>query len=187
MEGDIRIPVRWERNVIADAVKNRAGHTSLYFRDGKTAEFVKENFDLEKLNSKAVAALEGPAYPDHIDVDECMKPAVPDVSPGTYETVGKITSVIETENGLSVHGYMNNRLSEMLQAEKDDPVNPSHYKSHPSGVECIEVARHMTFNCGNVVKYLWRAGLKEGQPDIQDLKKALWYLQDEIAMREESA
>jgi hypothetical protein len=38
----------------------------------------------------------------------------------------------------------------------------------------------MGFNLGNVVKYLWRAGLKDQAPTLQDLKKAAWYLNDEI-------
>lgn len=62
-----------------------------------------------------------------------------------------------------------------------DPVNhPSHYTSHPSGVEAIEITRHMGFNLGNAMKYLWRNGLKDGQPAVQDLEKAVWYIQDEI-------
>lgn len=60
---------------------------------------------------------------------------------------------------------------------------PTHYNAHPSGVECIEVTRHMSFNLGNVVKYLWRAGLKENESEIKDLEKALDYLHDEIAKR----
>ena len=65
-----------------------------------------------------------------------------------------------------------------------DPVNhPSHYTKHPSGVECIDITRHMNFNLGNVIKYLWRSGMKEGVPDIQDLEKAAWYLNDEINKR----
>jgi Protein of unknwon function (DUF3310) len=59
-----------------------------------------------------------------------------------------------------------------------DPVNhPSHYTSHPSGVECITITRHMGFNLGNAIKYIWRADQKNG---IEDLKKARWYLDDEI-------
>ncbi|WP_080975512.1 exonuclease domain-containing protein [Moraxella canis] len=58
--------------------------------------------------------------------------------------------------------------------------HPKHYTSHPSGIECIEITRHMGFNLGNAVKYLWRNGLKDGQPAIQDLEKAIWYIQDEI-------
>ena len=71
--------------------------------------------------------------------------------------------------------------------QKSDSVNhPSHYNSHPSGIECIEIARHHNFNIGNSIKYLWRAGLKseEGMEDtdkqIEDLNKAIWYIQDEI-------
>jgi len=64
-----------------------------------------------------------------------------------------------------------------------DPVNnPKHYTSHPSGIECIEITRHMNFNLGNAMKYVWRAGLKGGK--IQDLNKAIWYLQDEVAKLE---
>ena len=61
-----------------------------------------------------------------------------------------------------------------------DNINPSHYKSHPSGIECIQITRHHNFNIGNVIKYVWRAGLKDGNSDVQDLKKAMWYLEDEI-------
>ena len=59
--------------------------------------------------------------------------------------------------------------------------HPRHYNAHPSGIECIEIVRHMSFNIGNAMKYLWRADEK-GAP-IEDLEKAVWYLQDEIAKR----
>lgn len=65
-----------------------------------------------------------------------------------------------------------------------DPVkHPSHYTSHPSGVECIEITKHMNFCCGNVIKYIWRAGLKDRElidKDLEDLKKARQYLDFEI-------
>ena len=64
---------------------------------------------------------------------------------------------------------------------KEDLVNnPSHYNSDPSGVKCIEITRHRNNNIGNVIKYVWRNGLKDGNSDIQDLEKAAWYLNDEI-------
>jgi len=59
-----------------------------------------------------------------------------------------------------------------------DPTNPPHYKTHPSGVECIEVTEHMNFNVGNAVKYLWRQGQKGCK--LEDLKKARWYIDREI-------
>lgn len=65
--------------------------------------------------------------------------------------------------------------------KKEDLVNnPSHYNSDPSGVKCIEITRHRNNNIGNVIKYVWRNGLKDGNSDIQDLEKAAWYLNDEI-------
>lgn len=67
-----------------------------------------------------------------------------------------------------------------------DPVNqPSHYTSHPSGIECIQITEHMNFCLGNAVKYIWRAGLKDD--DIQDLKKARYYIDREIQKRENEA
>jgi len=62
---------------------------------------------------------------------------------------------------------------------EDDPVNhPKHYTQHPSGIECIEITRWMSFNLGNAIKYIWRAGEKGNK--VQDLQKAIWYLEDEI-------
>lgn len=62
-----------------------------------------------------------------------------------------------------------------------DPVNaPSHYNSHPSGIECIQVTEYMNFCLGNAMKYIWRADMKGG---IEDLQKAIWYLNREIERR----
>lgn len=64
-----------------------------------------------------------------------------------------------------------------------DPVNrPAHYTTHPSGIECIQVTEHMNFCLGNAVKYIWRAGLKDDA--VEDLRKAIWYLQREIQRRQ---
>ncbi len=65
-----------------------------------------------------------------------------------------------------------------VEAVVEDPINPSHYRRHASGIECIEVTRHMNFNVGNAIKYIWRYQDK-GDP-IENLKKAQWYLDDEI-------
>ena len=51
-----------------------------------------------------------------------------------------------------------------------------------SGISWTEVCKHMGFNLGNAIKYIWRADLKNDA--IEDLKKAVWYLQDEIKKRE---
>jgi Protein of unknwon function (DUF3310) len=62
-----------------------------------------------------------------------------------------------------------------------DVVNhPPHYTNHPSGIECIQITEHMSFLMGNAMKYLWRADLKNG---VEDLKKAIWYLNREVENR----
>jgi hypothetical protein len=77
-----------------------------------------------------------------------------------------------------------------LDAEdsEDDNVNhPKHYTSHPSGVECADIAEHHDFCVGNAIKYLWRAGLKQDadktalEKEIEDLKKAKWYIDRKIS------
>ena len=65
--------------------------------------------------------------------------------------------------------------------KNEDTVNhPKHYTQHPSGVECIEIVEHLPFNVGNAIKYLWRAGLKDGSDPWEDLRKAAWYAEREI-------
>lgn len=71
----------------------------------------------------------------------------------------------------------------------EDNVNhPSHYTCSEAkcsecgkSIECIDITRHMNFNIGNAVKYIWRYEMKNG---LEDLKKARWYLDDAIKQME---
>lgn len=60
--------------------------------------------------------------------------------------------------------------------------NPPHYTAHPSGIECIEITRHMNFNLGNAMKYVWRCEHKKKK--AEDIRKAIAYLNDELKMIE---
>jgi hypothetical protein len=60
----------------------------------------------------------------------------------------------------------------------DTVDHPPHYTAHPSGIEVIRITEHMNFCLGNVIKYVLRAPHKGNQ--IEDLRKAQWYLQREI-------
>lgn len=64
--------------------------------------------------------------------------------------------------------------------------HPAHYNNHPSGIECIEITAHHDFCIGNAIKYLWRAGLKHGSPDVEDLEKAIFYINYKIKMIKEN-
>lgn len=59
--------------------------------------------------------------------------------------------------------------------------HPQHYAVVP-GVECIDVVEHFSFVRGNAIKYLWRAGAKGDL--VEDLQKAIWYIEREIAAQE---
>lgn len=64
-----------------------------------------------------------------------------------------------------------------------DLVNhPRHYNLHPSNVEAIEIIHSMTFNLGSAFKYIFRRDDKENA--VQDLKKALWNVTDELNCRQ---
>ena len=77
-----------------------------------------------------------------------------------------------------------------------DPVNhPSHYTwiKDKCGIEVIDIARHLDFDLGNAIKYILRAGKKPiiskeniniNKAAIQDLQKAIWYINDKIKMLE---
>lgn len=64
--------------------------------------------------------------------------------------------------------------------------HPQHYGGEDNPYEVIKVveALEMDFHLGNVFKYIARAGKKETDKELQDLKKALWYLDRKIQLME---
>ena len=130
-----------------------------------------------------------------------------DIKDRTAKIIQKLSIPLQDNTGKILHKYvalMNiipikekiqqytgtteyNEIQEGMANKTNDMVNhPKHYTSHPSGVECIEITRHYCFSIGNAIKYLWRAGLKaeqgmqDRQKEIQDLEKAIWYINDRI-------
>ena len=104
-----------------------------------------------------------------------------------YDYSGRIEDPDELNNILPSQASIINALAK----KAPDRVNaPSHYTSHPSGVECIDITEHYDFCVGNAIKYLWRAGLKaeEGLTDkakeIEDLRKAAYYITRKIKQLE---
>lgn len=90
-----------------------------------------------------------------------------------------------------------------ITKETYDRINEDENVSHPShytwlkelcGIEVIDITRHMDFDLGNAIKYILRAGRKPITTEfvsadflgagIQDLKKALFYINDKINMLE---
>lgn len=79
-----------------------------------------------------------------------------------------------------------------LSAEKAEQVShPSHYAwlKDLCGVEPLDICRHLDFNTGNAIKYLLRKDKVDGnktktEKRIEDLRKAVFYIQDEIKLLE---
>ena len=77
-----------------------------------------------------------------------------------------------------------------IRFKMEDNVNhhPPHYTwlKDKCGIEVIDITRHMDFCLGNAIKYILRAGhkqdasLTDNQKEIEDLKKAIWYINDRI-------
>jgi hypothetical protein len=66
--------------------------------------------------------------------------------------------------------------------EKEMVNHPSHYGGESNPYEVIKVIEvwNLDFHLGNTVKYISRAGKKGTDKELQDLKKALWYLERKI-------
>lgn len=70
----------------------------------------------------------------------------------------------------------------MADINKEQVNHPSHYGGGDNTYEVIKVieAWDLDFHLGNTVKYISRAGKKDQDKELQDLKKALWYLERKI-------
>ena len=65
----------------------------------------------------------------------------------------------------------------------DQVEHPQHYTWLPNGIEVIDITEHLNFCKGNAVKYICRAEHKNNE--IEDLKKARWYIDREISRLED--
>ncbi len=133
-------------------------------------------------NFKDESALADPTWtPDDFDVSERVLRADADYQiekrrrPGLTEWEEKVLAAPGAPDRVA-------QIEKELRPAADPVGHPAHYTSHPSGVECITITEHMGFNLGNAFKYIWRADLKSDA--LEDLRKAAWYVDREIARRE---
>lgn len=80
------------------------------------------------------------------------------------------------------------KVAKYNQAYEKNVNHPSYYTrlKNSCGIEAIDICRNMDFDLGNAIKYILRAGYKteEGKTSlsktIEDLQKAVWYINDKI-------
>ncbi len=103
---------------------------------------------------------------------------------GSYFLTGEeMAEALEAAQALDEARVVELEESHTLESELGaDPVeHPAHYTRF-GGPEPIEIAEHLSFCLGSVLKYIARAGHKDDA--IQDLKKARFYLNREITRLE---
>ena len=122
---------------------------------------------------------------DDVIVNTKIEHAYGDTPQGTAGTVVRESGAglfeVRLQGGLGIRVFSKHSLDAIpnRSGRAPDMVNhPPHYTSHASGIECIDVVEHLSFNIGNATKYLWMAG-KKGDA-VTDLEKSLWYIQREI-------
>lgn len=117
-----------------------------------------------------------------------------------YDTVNKtIKEMIETSEDMmstesneerkKILAEKTNKITEKLSetftklASHESVDHPPHYGGDTK-YEVIKVleAWNLDFHLGNVVKYVARAGKKDKSKELQDLEKALWYLERKIEL-----
>jgi hypothetical protein len=81
--------------------------------------------------------------------------------------------------------YFSRKVKQLFGEAMSDNVNhPTHYNT--GKIEVIEFIedQQLVFHLGNAVKYIARAGKKDASKTVEDLKKAVWYLQRHIELLE---
>jgi len=76
--------------------------------------------------------------------------------------------------------FVDRSVDEIIRETLEKVDHPAHYNAY-KGLEVIDLVEQMNFNRGNAVKYIARAGLKDPQTTVEDLKKAKWYINREIS------
>lgn len=73
-------------------------------------------------------------------------------------------------------------VMEHVPTKENDPVNhPNHYTNGKIEVIDFIEDKNLNYHRGNAIKYICRAGLKDPAKEVEDLEKAIWYLNREIA------
>lgn len=102
-----------------------------------------------------------------------------------FPTNAEIGTIVEYQDGCEYRKMESGAWAQIYDIDEEkptkiDPVNhPSHYTRF-KGIEVIQLTEHLNFCRGNAVKYIARAGAKDGSKEIEDLEKARWYIDREI-------
>jgi len=120
------------------------------------------------------------------DIAKALKVSINSVYQATYlaKKGSNLPSTTAPNARKSLALFSGSPKNEKLIMTHDNVNHPAHYKT--GGIETIDFieAKSLSYNLGNVVKYITRADYKGNK--IEDLKKAQWYLNREVSNLEKS-
>ena len=100
--------------------------------------------------------------------------------PTCYSYHSEVQEAVVAENYDLIFGRENSSVDEPV--ENSSVNHPSHYNKGKIEVIDFIADQKLNFARGNAVKYVCRAGSKDPEKEIQDLEKAIWYINHEIKM-----
>ena len=88
---------------------------------------------------------------------------------------------VEIKEKANTKETLQETLDEVKEPVENDNINhPSHYTDGNIEVMDFIEDKQLNFTRGNVIKYVSRAGKKDPNKELEDLRKAMWYLNREI-------
>ena len=134
-----------------------------YYFDGSDPECVE---DLCFYTKDLEATWDDNYWSDNVNSDFPIYQEIKNYVP----TYGKLVWKRNITNDVIV----NNTMGYAVNPMSDTVHHPKHYTSDDCGVEAIEITSLLPACISNAVKYVWSCGKKD--EDLQELKKALWYI-----------
>jgi hypothetical protein len=102
---------------------------------------------------------------------------------GRIGSIGKRTVAVIAEESSCVYQLYSSDIEhadDETKAVPDTVNHPSHYTDGKIEVIDFIEDKKLNYHRGNAVKYIARAGKKDPTKEIEDLKKAQWYINREI-------
>lgn len=116
---------------------------------------------------------------------------VVDMVNGRCEIELAVCAYVSCDVDMSALAKVSVFANESANKKTEQVSHPSHYAwlKDLCGVEPLDICRHLDFNTGNAIKYLLHKDKVDGnktktEKRIEDLRKAVFYIQDEIKLLE---
>lgn len=156
----------WKYNV-GDKILLNSGHQYIVVDRYVDGQYKKLPFpeitDVQKMYVLMARANSKVYFAEETGIDKMIK-----------EYKGKVSSIDTSSINVTVTN---------VDKKSNAVDHPSYYQGKIEVIDFIE-DKKLGFNLGNCVKYISRAGKKNPDKRIEDLKKARWYLDREINKEE---